>query len=93
MFGPSLVSVLHFLLHGVRRVLSLFARSLHVLPETVNRVASKICAQQDQHEYCEYYSAHSVSPLCGISFLTLRIQSTSCAKPRSEGKPVFPWAY
>jgi hypothetical protein len=35
---------LQFLLHGVRRVLSLFARTLNVFPETVNRVASHVRA-------------------------------------------------
>jgi hypothetical protein len=35
---------LQFLLHGVGRVLSLFAGALNVLPETVNRIASHVCA-------------------------------------------------
>jgi len=36
--------VLQFLLHSVRRVLSLFARPLNVLAETVHRVASHVRA-------------------------------------------------
>jgi hypothetical protein len=40
---------LQFLLYGVRRVLSLFARPLNVLAETVNRVARHVRAQEDQH--------------------------------------------
>jgi hypothetical protein len=35
---------LHFPLHGVRRVLSLFARPFNVSAETVNRVASHVRA-------------------------------------------------
>jgi hypothetical protein len=41
--------VLQFLLHRVRRVLSLFPRALNVLAETVNRVASHVRAHEEQH--------------------------------------------
>lgn len=49
--GPtvSLIQSLHFPLHGRRGVLSLFPRSLNVLAETVDRVASHVRTRQDQY--------------------------------------------
>ena len=64
-------SALQFLLHGVRRVLGLFARPLNVLPHAMNRVAGDVRAYEDQHQYrSEDYLAHSVSPVFGFSLLT-----------------------
>ena len=49
--GPtvSLIQSLHFPLHGRRGVLSLFPRSLNVLAETVDRVASHVRTREDQY--------------------------------------------
>ena len=64
-------SALHFPFHGVRRVLRLFARPLDIVAQTVNRVASHVRAQQDQHECCEDYRAHKcISPFLILNYLT-----------------------
>lgn len=49
---------LQFSFHGVRCILGLFARPLHVLAEAVDRVASCRRAHKNQHQYCDDYPAH-----------------------------------